>query len=809
MIIKRIKLRNIRSYEDSEIVFPEGSVLLSGDIGAGKSTILMALEFALFGVKSESPATALLRKGKRQGYVELEFEIDNKKVIIKRGLKQSNNRISQTNGYIIIDGVKKEYAPGELKSFIIKLLGYPEELQRKKKSLIYRFTVYTPQEEMKRILFESREERLNTLRKVFGIDKYKRIKENASIILGNIKTRIKEETVRSERIDELKTEIKNLEEEETKLNKLREEVKERVLEEQKRLNQEQKKLNALNEELKNLILLKQELDITRKGINEKQEIIEDVKQKIKLLEEELKKLEGVDVEEIKKKQELKESIGLLEKEIRELQNQITRKKTEKESLLREKQGLELELKELMNELKLLKEKKDEKDKVLVKIEELKEQTKNKEKVEGEIKRLKEETIRLRSELKNTEDRIKTLSTAEKCPVCYQDIKGDYKEKLISGLTKKKEELTGKIKEEEKLIKEKEEEFSSIKEKEDEYQKLMLKLSGLNEALKNANKTKDLALKKKERINEINTKLKGMSSEEEEEKVKSLEEKLASLKKELDNILESEKALEKKKGLERQILELKERTKKLSEELESLKKREEELLKNIEEKRGIEELLKQENERIELINKALKEKEIELAKINKEIEFKREMIEKLNKELKEKELSLKKLEKLKELRFWIEEHFIKLVDLIEKQVMMRIHSEFNDLFQEWFNTLIEEETMNARLDEDFTPIVIQNGYEIEIENLSGGEKTSLALAYRLALNKVINDLTSQIKTKDLIILDEPTDGFSEQQLDKVRDVIKALNMKQVIIVSHEQKIESFVDNIIRIVKEEGVSKVVNH
>ena len=232
------------------------------------------------------------------------------------------------------------------------------------------------------------------------------------------------------------------------------------------------------------------------------------------------------------------------------------------------------------------------------------------------------------------------------------------------------------------------------------------------------------------------------------------------------------------------------------------------LKSIEEKRGIEELLKQENERIELINKALKEKEIELAKINKEIEFKREMIEKLNKELKEKELSLKKLEKLKELRFWIEEHFIKLVDLIEKQVMMRIHSEFNDLFQEWFNTLIEEETMNARLDEDFTPIVIQNGYEIEIENLSGGEKTSLALAYRLALNKVINDLTSQIKTKDLIILDEPTDGFSEQQLDKVRDVIKALNMKQVIIVSHEQKIESFVDNIIRIVKEEGVSRVVS-
>ena len=93
------------------------------------------------------------------------------------------------------------------------------------------------------------------------------------------------------------------------------------------------------------------------------------------------------------------------------------------------------------------------------------------------------------------------------------------------------------------------------------------------------------------------------------------------------------------------------------------------------------------------------------------------------------------------------------------------------------------------------------------NLSGGEKTACSLAYRLALNKVINDLISRIKTKDLIILDEPTDGFSAEQLDRVRDVLKQLNMKQIIIVSHEGKIESFVDNVIRIQKQEHISVVV--
>jgi DNA repair protein SbcC/Rad50 len=59
---------------------------------------------------------------------------------------------------------------------------------------------------------------------------------------------------------------------------------------------------------------------------------------------------------------------------------------------------------------------------------------------------------------------------------------------------------------------------------------------------------------------------------------------------------------------------------------------------------------------------------------------------------------------------------------------------------------------------------------------------------------------------LIILDEPTDGFSNEQLDRVRVVLDQLNLKQVIIVSHESKMEGFVDNIIRINKENHVSGV---
>jgi exonuclease SbcC len=72
--------------------------------------------------------------------------------------------------------------------------------------------------------------------------------------------------------------------------------------------------------------------------------------------------------------------------------------------------------------------------------------------------------------------------------------------------------------------------------------------------------------------------------------------------------------------------------------------------------------------------------------------------------------------------------------------------------------------------------------------------------------VINDLISTIRTKDLIILDEPTDGFSSQQLDKMREVLEQLDLKQIVVVSHEPKIESFVENVIRITKDEHISRI---
>ena len=197
-------------------------------------------------------------------------------------------------------------------------------------------------------------------------------------------------------------------------------------------------------------------------------------------------------------------------------------------------------------------------------------------------------------------------------------------------------------------------------------------------------------------------------------------------------------------------------------------------------------------------------EIFLAQLNKEIDLTKTEIASKEKSINIKERSKQNLAFLQELFDWLSLSFLELMEFTERNVLIKLRQEFSRIFSKWFDMLVQQGSLTVRLDESFSPIIIHNGIEMEYSFLSGGERTAIALAYRLALNQIINSMLSRIKTKDIVILDEPTDGFSETQLGKMRDILQELKVSQLIIVSHEQKIESFVDNIIRIKKVEETS-----
>lgn len=128
-------------------------------------------------------------------------------------------------------------------------------------------------------------------------------------------------------------------------------------------------------------------------------------------------------------------------------------------------------------------------------------------------------------------------------------------------------------------------------------------------------------------------------------------------------------------------------------------------------------------------------------------------------------------------------------------------------KESFYKLIDTENIDIKINpENFDPEIRIDGYDSPFNDLSGGEKSSLSLAYRIALNRVINSKNRDTKTADLLILDEPTDGFSEQQVHKMQDLLDSLPTKQTIIISHERMLDSLVSKVIDFKKQNHETKI---
>lgn len=816
MIIRSLKLENIRSYRNEKIEFPEGSVLLSGDIGSGKSSILLGIEFALFGImRSGLTGSALLRYGASSGSVELRFDIEEDEYLIKRTLKRSRSSVSQDSGYIIINSRKHELTPVELKAKILNIIGYPESLITRSKSLIYRFTVYTAQEQMKEILFEDKDIRLDTLRKLFGIDKYKTIRENSVLFIREIKKKTAELDVRMEQVEELE---KSMEKNSKDLKDIMLQVKEKNAElktAKDQIEKQKKTAEQYEEEIKKLEELKKETEI-------KNMIILTKKNEKEKLE---KKISSSSISELRKRLEEFSNIKEIKPE-KELEEELDTKQAAYSELIKQRSKSEERIKTLAANIEELeqaiqKKTKDSKQVFLMKdeLEELEKKTRKKAEQQDLLEeyREKEKTYNLKLErtkllISESAELISTINTGDICPKCRQTITEEHKKKVI----KVENENINKLEDEKKKT-------ASILEK------IRTNIQKIKSNLEKINEYKETYQEKKEKLITLEASAKDLVENQKKlndayQEKKQLEEKagtaqeselqknISEIKKQLAAIREHNIKFREKKNLAESI-------QKESEAVESNKKEiaeidaaireagqeKEKLEQQKQNFAGIKEKHQAAKQQLENLKQNEKALEIRMAELNQQRTNLNKNIQETEEKLKKLEELKKKIKKLRDIQQWFDSFFVKLMTTMEKHIMVSIHREFSSLLKEWFSILIQD--IDITLDDEFSVTLIQDGYEAEIDSLSGGEKTSAALAYRLALNKVVNDLIPSIKTKGLIILDEPTDGFSSEQLDKVRDVIEQLSMKQTIIVSHEPKMESYVENIIRIAKSGSMSRVV--
>jgi len=114
-------------------------------------------------------------------------------------------------------------------------------------------------------------------------------------------------------------------------------------------------------------------------------------------------------------------------------------------------------------------------------------------------------------------------------------------------------------------------------------------------------------------------------------------------------------------------------------------------------------------------------------------------------------------------------------------------------------IMADHTARLRWKDDYEIVMTTGGRERCFQQLSGGEQMVAALAVRLALLREVSAI-------DVAFFDEPTANLDDHRRDNLAEQI--LNVKgfsQLFVISHDDTFEQNTDNVVRVVKEDGVSR----
>jgi exonuclease SbcC len=249
MIIKKLVLENIRSHTKLSMEFKSGITVITGRTGSGKSTILMAAEYALFGNETGISYSSLLRRGCSKGRIKLGFEHEGDEYEIVRGFVRKKSGISFDKDALRLT-VNNSVVPviARVKDFdekIKRLTGYDANM--------FGVMSYTRQDEIRKLVELRNEARQEYIDEILQLSKYKLAWNNLKEVVTEFNNNIVKLEAETAFKKELENEIKNLEKERSENAK-----------EKEKLELEIKRLSADVDELRK----KYEASVERKNVLE-------------------------------------------------------------------------------------------------------------------------------------------------------------------------------------------------------------------------------------------------------------------------------------------------------------------------------------------------------------------------------------------------------------------------------------------------------------------------------------------------------------------------------------------------------------
>ena len=691
MRIELVYLENIRSHVKSTVPFARGFNCLVGGLGCGKSSILYAIDFALFGDPLGRSYDYLLREDAESGKVVVQFFQNGKRYKITRGLKRRGKGISQDFDELKlfeneeqIASVKSDAVAEQLKA----ITGFNKEL--------FREIVWVRQERLKELLDVRPRERQKRLDELFGLSDYE-------IAWSNL-AGYQKEYEGEKKAYEKDPDIAGMETLNREYNRTVEEFSLTEL----KLQEITQKLNQTKKEL-------EEVDLKLKKLEAEKAAIEELKRKEAQIQANLANIEDSSARLAEKIEKKKALIEEFKKQLDSIETQIESFKTKlKEIGISPEQPLDAIRQYLAA-------------------------------FDDQISSLKGEQEAALRNIQENQRRVSSLATENRCPLCLQTLTEEYKNRLLQ----------------------------RINEENNNRQKTLTQLKNEIEELQRIRSQANATF--------LNLQMFTPKTEE--------------LKKRIDT------------------------------ETQALN----ELQREFEEKQKIEKELRLQLKTIRTEISGFDLTKLENAKAQREQIFKQYYI--LDSELRTKENRKKDLaNRLNEIKERIDqaqqkiermEKIAKIVEIIGslrdayRSIQPKLRSEFVKVLRNFVQQVLDDliggegPLINVLIDETYTPYIkSESGVEREVSNLSGGERTLLAFAYRLGLGQLI----MQSRTGhglSILLLDEPTEslGSEDGSIDRLAEAISRFKaIEQIIAVTHSEAFAEKAEHVIRLEKEANESKI---
>jgi len=802
----RLRMRNIRSHKDSQVEFGDGITLFEGDIGSGKSTILLAIEFALFGL-GDTDSAHLLRHGAKDGEVELHILVSGRPVRLLRTLKRKVKKALVDKCVIDDDGNVSELTSADMKPRVLELLEYNENPDPKAKSDIFRFGVYTPQEDMRTILDtrgKMRDQRKETIRRALHIQEFRVARDNLKLVASEVNSRAREHRKMAEGIDDAKSKLdrarRELEDEKKNLKKAKKELKVAETAEM----EIRKRKAALEDQERKITEMTRQVEGCRTSVAKATSGLEVAKARLDSARKELEQRRT----QLKRSEELK-GVPVLLQEVEVKAAKVSELRDCHQGALQKLTGLQAELKrctdakerigKLKGDLQVVTGKAEARDRLETELSS----------IDAEMTEFERERTRAQTkldQLKAEENEVSSLDGEAECPRCRQPLTSEHLEGLLERNRKESRKLTGEVRES----------ASRYNRLGDRKKEIARELRELAEGEKQRTIVQEKIRQAKEEASRekgIRAKMTGL---EIDRKAQELEDALKGLDEGLHrDLLEQDaerkellKMLDLSVDVESTVATHKDRLDEARTSLEGASKDLEKAEGDLTEARGAHDdiALARTREEHDEANRTLGGLRNELGDREDRIKLAEARVLERSDELAKLEVQRKEMESHLELHRWLTQCIRPALESIELEVLSMMHDEMDAAAKTWFERLVEDPDLELEVDDEFAPTVTQQGYGISVDALSGGERTALAFAYRLALNGLVQRIAVHGQA-NLLLLDEPSDGFSREQLVRMGGVLRDLEADQIVIVSHDRELRAFSNQVFVVHKVGGASQVV--